>query len=189
MDEKRKVIAENILLDNQLTSLKYQYENLKRDYEKLNDYKSQLKSKTDIQSQDLSKTGDKSLIHSLRMKIEELEDLISQQSFVLDPSKLADLEKTISEDNKELAEKDNIINQLKSNIQEILKRPNFIFDEKQAIYSLTQALREKDVLILDLKKALRDIKEKNYTSEIITKEITKGIELLQTTNICLFFIE
>jgi len=172
VDEKRKVISENILLDNELTSIKYELEKLKREneYENLNNLKSHTNSLIEIKSEEYHQTKNKLFICNLKMKIEELEDLIAQQTSMMDPLKIAELEKTIYEDCIQLAEKNNYIEQLKSKIQEILKKPNFMFDEHQAIDSLTQAMREKDVLILDLKKAVRDFKEKNYRSELLRNE-------------------
>jgi hypothetical protein len=172
VDEKRKAITENILLDNELTSIKYELEKLKKENENenLNNLKSHTNSLIDIKSEEYHQSKNKLLICNLKMKIEELEDLIAQQTSMMDPLKIAELEKTISEDCILLAGKNNYIEQLKSKIQEILKKPNFIFDENQAVHSLTQAMREKDVLILDLKKALRDFKENNYRSDLISNE-------------------
>lgn len=172
MDEKRKVIAENLILDNQLSSLKYELEKA-RDNEKLNDFKFQLNSVNDIYSEASPQINNIGLLNNMKLKIEELEDLIAQQSSINDPLMIADMEKTILEDNKEIGEKNILIEQLKSKIQEILKRPNYIFDEKQAVYSLTQAMREKDVLILDLKKTFRDMKENIYRREINREEKIK----------------
>lgn len=173
MDEKRKVIAENILLDNQLSSLKYELENFKKDSEI--DIKSELNSLFQLKSEEFSQNNHKLIIDKMKIKIIELEDLIAQQSSLMDPFKISELEKIISELSIEVAEKNNLIEQLKFKIQDILKKPNFLFDERQGIYSLTQAMREKDILILDLKKALRDIKENNYKSELIRNERIKDI--------------
>ncbi len=173
MDEKRKIIAENLILDNQLSSLRYELDKAREDNENLDDFIFKSKSVNEILSGESRQINDKALINKMKFKIEELEDLIAQQSSMMDPVKIAELEKTITENHKEFADKNNLIEQLKAKIQEILKRPNYIFDEKQAVYSLTQAMREKDVLILDLKKAIRDGKENNFTSKINREESSK----------------
>lgn len=158
MEEKKKVIEENLMLLNQTNCLKFELEKMEK--EKSKNYDIKLFNKKEFEFGESINVNSTKIINNLKLKIEELEDLVSQQSFIMDPHRISELESIIEEDNKEIAKKNNQVEILNSKIKEILNKPNFIFDEKQAVYSLSQAMREKDVLILDLKKALRDIKEK-----------------------------
>jgi len=164
VSERRKVLEDNLVLDNHVNLLKFELENLKKDNEKNNELKmNNLNNFNEKVLQD--KISNNSLINNLKIRIEELEDLLAQQSSVMDPFKIAELEILIEEDNKEIAKKNQHIEILRSKIKEILAKPNYIFDEKQAVLSLSQAMREKDVLILDLKKALRDLKENIFNNK------------------------
>ncbi len=158
------MLEDNLVLDNHVNLLKFELENLKKDNEKNNELKmNNLNNFNEKVLQD--KISNNSLINNLKIRIEELEDLLAQQSSVMDPFKIAELEILIEEDNKEIAKKNQHIEILRSKIKEILAKPNYIFDEKQAVLSLSQAMREKDVLILDLKKALRDLKENIFNNK------------------------
>ena len=159
VEEKRKITDENIKLENKYNLLNFENEKLKEEISKINLY-------FDSEKNNYNSAGSMSSINNLqkkiikmKLKIEELEDIIAQQNSIMDPFKFSDLEFIISENNKIISEKNTQIENLTGKIKEILNKPNFIFDEKQACFSMSQAMREKDVLILDLKKAIRNMLE------------------------------
>lgn len=72
---------------------------------------------------------------------------------------MVELEESLGKHYEKLIEKDQIIEGLQIKLKEYLKKNNVIFDEKQAVYSLTKALREKDIIILNLKTQIKDMKD------------------------------
>lgn len=173
MDERRKINEENLKLRNQLNALSFDFDRLKQENSQIKEFlkiddkniENHFMNVAVSQSNNFNSNINISF-YEMRMKIEELEDLVSQQNSVMDPFKIADLEQVIADTNREISNKDAQIEILNNKIKDILSKPNYIFDEKQACFSLSQAMREKDVLILDLKKALRDIRELDYKTKM-----------------------
>jgi hypothetical protein len=102
-------------------------------------------------------------IKSLKSKIEELEDLLTQYKNTNSPIKIIDLEETILIMEKTIEEKEQIVESLKSKYKEVVIKSNSVFDEKQAIVSLSQTMRNKDIEILNLKNQMKNIKSNDNT--------------------------
>jgi hypothetical protein len=169
VEERRKLTEDNINLDNKISILKYEYEKVKEDNLQLNEMFNKDLNNVNVLSSMNSNFNYQNNTNSLKLKIEELEDRIAQQNSIMDPFKISDLENIITETNLEISNKNLIVESLNLKIKDILAKPNYIFDEKQACFALSQASKEKDVLILDLKKALRDMKEREYKNIIDDK--------------------
>ena len=169
MEERRKLTEDNIILDNKLSIMKFEYEKVKEDNFQLNEMFNKDLNNVNVLSSMNSNFNYQNNTNSMKLKIEELEDRIAQQNSIMDPFKITDLENIVSDCNKEISNKNAFIESLNIKIKDILGKPNFIFDEKQACFALSQASKEKDVLILDLKKALRDMKEREYKNIIDDK--------------------
>ena len=95
----------------------------------------------------------------LKNKIEELEDLLSQYKNNCSPQKLIELEDSLISQYDKIIVKDKLIETLQIKLKEYLNKNHVIFDEKQAVYSLTQALREKDIMIINLKMQIREMRD------------------------------
>ena len=104
----------------------------------------------------------------LKIKIEELEDILTQYKNTNSPNIIIELEETIITLNSRLTDKDRQIEQISNKLKEYLKRTGIIFDERQAINSLSQVMREKDIMIINLKNQMRDLRdfEKVKSNEI-----------------------
>ncbi len=95
----------------------------------------------------------------LKNKIEELEDLLSQYKNNCSPNKIVELEEALGAQYEKLNEKDKLIDSLQVKLKEYLKKNNVVFDEKQAVVSLTKALREKDIMIINLKAQIKEMRD------------------------------
>lgn len=157
MDEKRKLIEENNNLINQVNELTFEIEKLKQDYKNLSScFEVNVPYNNSFNTSNNMNTVN---VKQLKQKIEELEDLITQQKNTNSPHRTVELEENIMSFNNKLQEKEKINEQLVQKLKEYLKKSKNLFDEKQAVYSLTMALREKDIIILNLKNSLKDCKD------------------------------
>ena len=156
MDEKRKLIEENNTLINQVNELTFDIEKIKQDYKTLsscfdmgNNYNNSFNNTTNPNINNVN-------VKQLKQKIEELEDLITQQKNTNSPHRTIELEENIMSFNNKLLEKEKINEQLVGKLKDYIKKSKNLFDEKQAVYSLTMALREKDIQLLNLKNSLKE---------------------------------
>lgn len=97
-------------------------------------------------------------IKKMKERIDELEDLLIQQNNTVSPSKITNLEECIIslENKKTLAEEQ--LKLMSFKLKEYMDKGNLIiFDEKSTIINLSKALREKDSLILSLKKQVNEM--------------------------------
>ena len=157
MEEKRKLIEENNTLINQINETTFEIEKLKQDYKTLS---SCFEVNSHYNNSFNTTHGGNSInVKQLKQKIEELEDLITQQKNTNSPHRTVELEENIMSINNKLQEKEKINEQLVQKLKDYLKKTKGLFDEKQAVYSLTMALREKDIIILNLKNNLKDCKD------------------------------
>ncbi len=95
----------------------------------------------------------------MKNKIEELEDMLSQYKNNCSPNKIVELEEALGAQYEKLSEKDKLIESLQVKLKEYLKKNNVVFDEKQAVVSLTKALREKDIMIINLKAQVKEMRD------------------------------
>ncbi len=158
MEEKRKLIEENNTLVNQVNEMSFEIEKLKQDYKTLSscfEINSPYNSFNSSQNPNMNNVN----VKQLKQKIEELEDLLTQQKNTNSPHKTVELEENILSMNNKLQEKEKINEQLVQKLKDYLKKTKGLFDEKTAVHSLTMALREKDIIILNLKNSLKDCKD------------------------------
>lgn len=95
----------------------------------------------------------------MKSKIEELEDLLSQYKNNCSPNKIIELEEALNAQYEKLSEKDKLIENLQIKLKEYLKKNNIVFDEKQVVISLTKALRDKDIMIINLKGQIKEMRD------------------------------
>ena len=95
----------------------------------------------------------------LRLKIEELKDVIKQKDLAYDPEKIIDHQNIIIELDKRNKEKDILIKEYQQKLEAYLKNNSgFInIDEKEFVNSVSKVLNQKDVVIEKLKKKIVDV--------------------------------
>ena len=96
----------------------------------------------------------------------ELEDALIQLEKANDVEKKIDYEDTIKRLNKEINQKEQIIIELKEKLVKSMHNSNLFFDEKEVVNSISQALRNRDNQIEQLKNELNERKKNdnlNYT--------------------------
>ena len=95
----------------------------------------------------------------LRLKIEELKDVIKQKDLAYDPEKIIDHQNIIIELDKRNKEKDNLIKEYQQKLEAYLKNNSgFInIDEKEFVNSVSKVLNQKDVVIEKLKIKIVDV--------------------------------
>ena len=95
----------------------------------------------------------------LRLKIEELKDVIKQKDLAYDPEKIIDHQNIIIELDKRNKEKDNLIKEYQQKLEAYLKNNRgFInIDEKEFVNSVSKVLNQKDVVIEKLKIKIVDV--------------------------------
>jgi chromosome segregation ATPase len=183
MEEKRRLINENSELENKIEILTFDNEKLKLEIKNLNGFfenmnygqssPNVLYNSNDSMMQNFNQIN----IKSLKMKIDELEDLLTQYKNTNSPNKIVSLEEQILSLNNRLAEKDKQIENLNNKLKEYLKKTNLVFDEREAINSLSNAMREKDIIILNLKNQIREMRDmekvKNYELDNLSRILDK----------------
>jgi hypothetical protein len=180
VEEKRKLIEDNTLLDSKIEVLNFENEKLKQDIKNLASYFEQPSTMLNSFSSNFNYNNNNPnqnqiSIRHMKVKIEELEDLITQYKNSNSPNKIVELEEMILNLNENLMTKNKVIDDLNLKMKNYIKQSNMLFDERQAIISLSLALREKEVMILNLKNNVRDMKDnekiKNYELSNLNKII------------------
>jgi hypothetical protein len=183
MEEKRRLINENSDFENKIENLTFENEKLKLEIKNLSGFfenmnygqnsPNMLYNSIDSGIQNFNQIN----IKSLKMKIDELEDLLTQYKNTNSPNKIVSLEEQILSLNNRLAEKDKQIENLNLKLKEYLKKTNLVFDEREAIHSLSNAMREKDIIILNLKNQVREMRDmekvKNYELDNLSRILDK----------------
>ena len=142
--EKANLLKENSTLNKKITDLSFENEKLKDEI-----LKNELK---------LSNNDNKELLN----KIDELEDLIRKYKETYSAEKIIDYESMIVRMDLQIKEKENLINEYKSKLDNVMKNQNFLnFDDREIVNSVSQALKEKDNVIKNLKDKLIDISSGN----------------------------
>lgn len=162
MEEKRKLLEDNNLMESKIEMQNFENEKLRQEIKHLSSYmEPQGCFNNNMYNSFNSGNFNSNNINykQMRVKIEELEDLLTEYKNTSSPNKIIELEETIISLNNRLTEKDKQIEQLNNKLKEFLKRTNMVFDEKQAITSLSQAMREKDIVIINLRNQIRDMRD------------------------------
>jgi hypothetical protein len=139
-------MKENNILNKNITELKLENEQLKSEIVKkeLNDNNHDVKV--------------------LREKIDELQDIIKQKDQIYDPEKMIDYENLILRLNLQIKQKDELIEEYKSKIDNYMKNTNVLnFDDKEIVGAVSNVLKEKDQVIQNLKNKIIDYSSGNFT--------------------------
>jgi len=166
---------DNTLLNNRCGDLSFEIEKLKQENRNYNMY-------FDVTSPGHSFSSNNNPnnininVKLLKAKIEELEDLLSQYKNNCSPHKIAELEESLNSQYEKLNEKDKIIENLQGKLRDYLKKNNNIFDEKQAVYSVTKALRERDIMIINLKTQIRDMRDNDRVKALEIDNLSRIAE-------------
>jgi CII-binding regulator of phage lambda lysogenization HflD len=100
----------------------------------------------------------------LREKIDELQDIIKQKDQIYDPEKMIDYENLILRLNLQIKQKDELIEEYKSKIDNYMKNTNVLnFDDKEIVGAVSNVLKEKDQVIQNLKNKIIDYSSGNFT--------------------------
>ena len=146
IQEKSNLMKENNILNKNITELKLENEQLKSEIVKkeLNDNNHDVKV--------------------LREKIDELQDIIKQKDQIYDPEKMIDYENLILRLNLQIKQKDELIEEYKSKIDNYMKNTNVLnFDDKEIVGAVSNVLKEKDQVIQNLKNKIIDYSSGNFT--------------------------
>lgn len=148
--EKANLLKENSTLNKKMTDLSFENEKLKDEI---------LKNELKLRNND-----NKELLN----KIDELEDLIRKYKETYSAEKIIDYESMIVRMDLQIKEKDNLINEYKSKLDNIMKNQNFLnFDDREIVNSVSQALKDKDNVIKNLKDKLIDISSGNINDPLL----------------------
>lgn len=154
MKERRLNQQEKVKLENKI-----------KDLEKFNqEYKAQLtrikfEDDQDHQENNTARFNDiKNDKKHLIKKIEEYEDLLTQERATSSPSLIADLKLCIASLNEEKQDKIKEIKHLKGILHDYKNSNQYIFDENEIVSSIKDALRVKDIEILNLRQEISQLK-------------------------------
>jgi hypothetical protein len=106
---------------------------------------------------DTTHKGDSYTPGRFKAKIEELEDLLTQFKIKSQPQKIIELEELILSLKERLNEREAMVSDLTQKLKDAVNKSTYIFDEKQAIGSLSTAMKEKDMIIFNLKNELKTV--------------------------------
>ncbi len=154
MEENRRLIEDNIVIENKLELRNLEYENLKAEnknllsYFEISDQNSSSENKLSETNQQLNFNLN---VKMLFLRIEELEDIIAQYRNINSPVRIVEIEESFLDLNLRIEEKQAQIERLNNKLNEYLKQNNKIFDESEAIHSISKALNEKDIIIVSLR--------------------------------------
>ncbi len=132
MEEKRKLIEENSILESRNQLLSFENEKLKAEMKSIQEY---MDTNT----------------NTLKIRIEELEDLVTQYRNMNSPSTQIELEELVTSLKHKVSEKDNALQQMSIKMKEYIKKNATSFNESEAIAKLSFALKERDVIIMKLR--------------------------------------
>ena len=156
MEERRKemVLRQDVLNDNNMLALE------KQEFIK---HITKLESFIEMACNVEDNKNNSYNLRKLKLKIEELEDIIYQNSNInYNYSKVADLEEVIVNLNKEIQHKEIVIDNIKYRLNNYINNKDvIIFDEKEAIKDLTKAIRDKDEVIVSIRSQLAENKVKD----------------------------
>jgi hypothetical protein len=96
-------------------------------------------------------------VKQYKIRIEEMEDLLTQFKIKSQPHKLIELEELVVSLREKLNEKEKIVGELSQKLKDAINKSTYIFDERQAISSLSTAMKEKDMIIYNLKNELKSV--------------------------------
>ena len=149
MEEKNKLLEDNEILENRNQMLNFENEKLKQEIKTYNGYLDSINLQNSFSSNMTFNNA-----KQLKLRIDELEDLIAQFQNTNSPNKQVELEELIISLKEKLIEKEKMINILNSKLKESIKKSGHSFDERQAIASLSLVIKERDTIILNLKNEL-----------------------------------
>jgi hypothetical protein len=86
-----------------------------------------------------------------------MEDLLTQFKIKSQPHKLIELEDLVVSLREKLLEKEGVVSELAQKLKDAVNKSTYIFDERQAISSLSTAMKEKDMIIFNLKNELKSV--------------------------------
>jgi pSer/pThr/pTyr-binding forkhead associated (FHA) protein len=170
MEEKRKLMKENSLMEERIHILNFENEKLKAEINLVQ------ADKNTISNNQHPYSNFESINKQLKMKIEELEDLVTQFKMTNSPNKIAELEQQIISSNEKICEKEKKIESLMIKFKEFSKKTNMVFDEREIVTSLSNALKERDLIIISLKNQLRDIKEVQKVKNVEIENLNRQLE-------------
>jgi predicted RNase H-like nuclease (RuvC/YqgF family) len=86
---------------------------------------------------------------------------LSQFKIKSQPQKILELENLIISMKDRLGDREATVHELSGKLKEAVNKSTYIFDERQAISSLSTAMKEKDMIIFNLKNELKSVIHEN----------------------------
>jgi len=177
LEENRRLVQDNLVMENKLQLMNLEYEKSKAEnkilmsFFEINDQNPSSENKISEDNKQLNLNLN---VKMLFLRIEELEDIIAQYKNINSPVRIVEIEESFLDLNLKIEEKETQIERLNNKIDEYLKQNNKIFDESEAINSISKALNEKDMIIISLRNQIQE----NNIFKINSNEIQKNYEKL-----------
>jgi hypothetical protein len=179
MEENKRLIEDNMAIENKLETMNLENKKLRAEnknllsYFELSDYDPSKENKLSETNQLFNFNLNVKLLF---LKIEELEDIIAQYKNTNSPVRIVEIEESFLDLNLRISEKEAHIERLNRKLNEYLKKNNLLFDESEAINSISKALSEKDIAIVNLRNQLKEVNFSNTKSPEVEKSYEKNNE-------------